>query len=129
MARRFVLTRRNAEQAGDLHDVARLHEIDRELVGLRIGLLGLKWVAFPGLGLAAAMIGHRLLEVGPPSMSALLTALIGAVTGGFAFVQAYRRSRETVDDLVEERTLLSERLSSDGVDRGGQPDPAPSNQV
>ena len=113
MTRRFRLTQRNTDQAGDLHDVARLHQIDRELVGLRIRLWGVKWVAFPGLGLVAGMIGHRLLEVGPPSMSALLTALIGAITGGAALVQAYRRSRETVDDLLEERTLLSERLGSD----------------
>jgi len=127
MTRRFRLTRRDAEQAGDLRDIARLHQIDRELVGLRVRLSGLKWVVLPGLGLVTAMIGRRLLEIGPPSMSALLTALIGAVTGGVAIIHGYRRSRETVDDLLEERALLFERLNSDEADREGDPNPAPSN--
>lgn len=116
MARGYGLTRRTAGEGGDLHDVARLHQIDRELVTLRVGLLGLKWVVFPGLGVAAALILRRLLEVGPASTSAWLTGLVGAVTGGAVLVHAYRERRETVDDLRHERAVLSEKLNSREAD-------------
>lgn len=99
----------------DLSGLARLRQIDREVVALRVGLAGFRWAAFPGLGVAGALILHRIVEAGAPSLSALVTALVGAITGGVVLVQAYQRSRENLDDLLRERAALAEKSASHAI--------------
>lgn len=95
-----------------LRESARVREIDRQILNIRIRRIGLQWVILPAFAVSIGVVSLSVLGTGPVPIAGAVTAAVGVVTAGLAAVRFWDDSRQEISDLRAERGELAEEPPS-----------------
>lgn len=95
-----------SERLGVPRIQARANNLDREILASRVRLAGMKWIGSPSAVLAVGYLSYFLYDRGIGLSGSVLVGFGGLAASVAGVVSGFRRLREELDELEQERARL-----------------------
>ena len=95
-----------SERPSALRIQARASDLDRHILASRVRLAGMKWIGSPSVVLAVGYLSYFLYDRGIGLTGTVLVSIGGLAASDAGVISVYRRLREDLNELEQERVRL-----------------------